>query len=277
MVGRQVESSRLARAMRVARADGSACVLLVGEAGVGKTRLLTETASAARAAGMAVFVGRAAIASPTPFGVIAEALRSWQRDHPMAAVGMPLDRGLGLILPEWPQPAAEPGLSAPQVRLLAFEGVVRLVHRAASDHNGALVVLDDLHAADPESIETTRYLASASVVGVCIVGGLRPWEGTLADGLVRGLGRDGVADVLDVESLDANSAAELVHSLTSAMPPPEFVDEIMSRTDGVPLLIEEIVAAHLRAGSVGVAEGAIVWRGEAVAVPRTVREMVSAR
>jgi DNA-binding NarL/FixJ family response regulator/tetratricopeptide (TPR) repeat protein len=276
VIGRGGEWARLAAAMGGARDGRAACVLLVGEGGVGKTRLLSEAARSARSEGMAVFVGRAAIASPTPFGVIAEALRSWQRDHPLPGA-TPLDHGLRLVLPEWAPPGPEPDLSEQQLRLLALEGILQLIRVVAAANRGALVVLDDLHAADPESVEAARYLATAANEGVCVVAGLRPWERTLADELMQGLSRDGVADVIEVEPLDATGVAELVESITTAPPPPEFVDEIMSRTDGVPLLVEEIVAAHLRAGSVGVAEGVMVWRGDAVAVPRTVREMVTAR
>ncbi|HWB67059.1 MAG TPA: AAA family ATPase [Mycobacteriales bacterium] len=277
LIGRDAESMRLAAAIRAAQDGRSACVLLVGEAGVGKTRLLTETATSARSAGMAVFVGRAAIASPTPFGVIAEALRSWHRKVPLRTATSPLARGLQLVIPEWAPTGAEPGLSEPQLRLLAFEGVVQLLRDAASSHAGVLVVLDDLHAADPESVETARYLAAAAVDGVCVIAGMRRWEGRLADELVRGLSRDEGAELIEVEPLDPPAVAQLVQALTGAAPPADFVGEIITRTDGLPLLVEEIVSAHLRAGSIDITNQALVWRGDAVAVPRTVREMVSAR
>jgi DNA-binding CsgD family transcriptional regulator/tetratricopeptide (TPR) repeat protein len=280
LVGRTDESRRLAAAADAARAGEAACWVVVGEGGVGKTRLLTEIVGHARAQGLAVLVGRAAVASPVPFGVIAEALRSWQRGQTGAAGAVeptPFDRGLQLVLPERSGAATEHGLSDAQLRLLALEGVVELVRQIAANGSGAMVVLDDVHAADPESVEVARYLATAAVPGVALLIGMRPEESALADELLRCLAADGVAEIVDVAPLDGAAVEQLVSALAGAPAPPEFLDEIMARTDGVPLLVEEVVAAHVRAGSVSVDDGVLVWRGDAVAVPRTVREMVSAR
>jgi predicted ATPase len=73
----------------------------------------------------------------------------------------PLDRGLRLVLPERPGATDDSDLSAAQLRLLALEGIVRLVRDIAAKNGGAVVLLDDLHAADPESLEAIRYLARA--------------------------------------------------------------------------------------------------------------------
>ena len=83
----------------------------------------------------------------------------------------PFDAGLRLVLPEWPGDiAAEPTLSDGQMRLLALEGVVKLVQDIAAAGRGAVMLLDDLHAADPESLEAIRYLATAARERVLIVG-----------------------------------------------------------------------------------------------------------
>src|SRR5215475_15596061 len=104
-VGREAESDMLARALDGARAGGPGCTLLVGEGGVGKSRLLQEAAAAARQAGMGVAPGRAAISAPAPFSLVAEALRSWLRAHPRPPTRSAFDRGLRMILPEWESPS----------------------------------------------------------------------------------------------------------------------------------------------------------------------------
>src|SRR5258708_24796325 len=122
-VGREAETDILARAMAGARAGRSGCTLLVGEGGVGKSRLLRDVAAAARRDGIAVAAGRAAISAPAPFSLIAEALRSWLRAHPMAPMRSPFDHGLRLVLPEWEAPVGERSdLSGGQLRLLALQG-----------------------------------------------------------------------------------------------------------------------------------------------------------
>ena len=74
------------------------------------------------------------------------------------------------------------------------------------------------------------------------------------------------------------AVGELVTSLLGAAAPDELVADVAARTDGVPFLVEEVVDAHVRAGSVDMTGGAARWRGGGtVLVPRSVRGMVEAR
>ena len=277
VVGRAVELDLLLRAVRGTRDGASTCVFLHGEGGVGKTRLLAEVVDASRQQGLAVLTARAPITTPVAFSMVAEALRSWLRGHTEPECG-PFDRGLRLVLPEWNASAdLTSDLSAAQLRLLALEGIVHLVRDIASANDGVIVVLDDVHAADAESLEAIRYLANARVDGVAIFGALRSGEAAVPDELVRALDRAGIAVVIDVNALDGRAVNELVAALLDADPPDELVADIVARTDGIPLLVEEVLDAHLRAGSVEVVHDATVWRGGATAVPKTIRGMVEAR
>jgi DNA-binding CsgD family transcriptional regulator/tetratricopeptide (TPR) repeat protein len=252
---------------------------VLGEGGVGKTRLLTEAAAEANRLGLAVLTGRSGVAGPSAFGVLAEALRSWLRAHRTdPRPPSPLDRGLRMVVPEWPgDDLGAPGLSDSQLRLLALEGVVQLVRDIATTRGGALLVLDDLHAADPESLEAIRYLAAAALPGVLIVGALRSQEAALPEEVMRALDRDGDAELWDVEPLDRRGVADLLGALLDAEPPDPLVAEVLERTDGVPLLVEEVLDAHLRAGSIDVDDRGIHWRGATKVVPPTVVAMVERR
>src|SRR2546425_322503 len=236
VVGREVELDQLVRAVHETRAGGSSCAFLVGEGGVGKTRLLAEVAAESRQLGLVVMSGRSPVATPVAFSVLAEALRSWLRANDGDRAMPPFDAGLQLVLPEWPGATTQGGLSDAQLRLLALEGVVRLVQGIAASSRGAVVLLDDLHAADPDSIEAIRYLAAAAAGSVLIVGALRSREGTLPEKVVRSLQRDGIADVFDLEALGRREVTELLGALLDAEPPRELVDDVVARTDGVPLL-----------------------------------------
>ena len=188
----------------------------------------------------------------------------------------PFDLGLRLVLPEWEAPGSEEsGLAAGQLRLLALEGTVRVLRQVAS--RGAMLVLDDLHAADPDSLEAIRYVASARVDGLAVVAALRPAESALADELVRALRGDDAAAVIELEPLGQRAVGDLVAHLLDAAPPAELVADVLARTDGVPLFVEEVVDAHLRAKSVVVEAGLAHWRGGPVMLPRSVRGMVTAR
>src|SRR5690242_12048250 len=270
-VGREAENAILARALDAARAGQPGCTLLAGEGGVGKSRLLHEAAAAGRQGGLGVAAARAAISAPAPFSLVAEALRSWLRGHPHAPMGSAFDRGLRLILPEWETPAGgEAGLDGGQLRLLAMEATVRLLRDIAGPGPGAagpgpgmVLLLDDLHAADPDSLETIRYLAAARIGGLAIMAALRPAESALADELVRALRGDDAATVVDIEALGQRATGDLVRHLLGAAPPGE--------------LVAEVVDAHLRGGSVVLDGGEARWRGGPLALPRSVRGMVAAR
>jgi ATP/maltotriose-dependent transcriptional regulator MalT len=278
VVGREFEIDHLLRAVHESRAGGSSCVFLVGEGGVGKTRLLAEVAAESRQLGLAVLAGRSPVTTPVAFSVVAEALRSWLRAHRIETTMAPYDAGLRLVLPEWPSDGASAtSLSEAQLRLLALEGVVRLTREIAATDSAAVLLLDDLHGADHDSLEAIRYLAAASIERVLIVGALRSREATLPEQVVRALQRDAVADVFELEPLGRRQVTDLLGALLDGEPPPELVADVVARTDGVPLLVEEVLDAHLRSGSIDVGERGVQWRGGTTGVPRTICDMVQVR
>ena len=278
VAGREAELEQLTLAVHEARAGRPSCTLIAGEGGAGKTRLLGEATAAARRLGLGVATGRAPVSLPVPFSVVSEALRSWSRGHPLAPVRSPFDHGLRLILPEWETPpGAAADLTAAQLRLLALEAVGLVLRQIVQAGRGALLVLDDLHAADPDSLEVVRYVSAAGIDGLAIVAALRPGESPLADELVRSLRGDPATTVAELDPLDLRAVGEMIADLLSAAVPAEFVADVAARTDGVPLLVEEVVDAHVRAGSVEVAAGQARWRGGTALVPRSVRGMVEAR
>src|SRR5687767_2704129 len=98
LVGRQIERARLEAALERARAGGGSVVLVGGEAGVGKTRLIAELASGSDAV---VLRGAPSHGGSAPYGPVVAALRSHLRAHPggLSDSG-PLRAQLALLLPE---------------------------------------------------------------------------------------------------------------------------------------------------------------------------------
>lgn len=277
VIGREPELDLLHGAVQHARAGRARCLLIQGEGGIGKTRLLSEVAALAEQLGLAVLSGRAPIMNPPAFSVISDALRSWLRTHPLADPLIPFDRGLGLVLPEWPVASTAVELEPGQRRLLALEGVVQLIRAVITTTGGAVLIVDDLHAADPESLESIRYVASAGIDGLTVVGALRSSESGVADGLVRRLRREAVAEVIDVPPLDERAVGDLVAALLDANPPSPLIADILARTDGVPLLVEELVRGHVLAGTVRLDDDGATWRGGAANVPGAIRDLVDTR
>ena len=278
VVGREDELERLSRAVHDVAAGASRSLFLIGEGGVGKTRLLGEVGALARQLGVAVMAGRAPVTTPVAFSVVSEALRSWVRAQPVTAPMPPFDPGLRLMMPEWPVDTdAASGLTDAQLRLLALEGVVRLVQHVAATCGGAVLLFDDLHAADADSLEAIRYLAASRSERVLLVGALRGREVPQVEEMVRALQREEAAEGLDLAPLDRRAVTALLGALLDAVPPSELVDDVVTRTDGVPLLVEEALDAHLRAGSLALDDRGAAWRGGGAVVTRTVRDMVEGR
>ena len=278
VVGREAELDHLMRAVHGARAGQPSFTLVAGDGGVGKSRLLGEAVAAARRLGLGVATGRSPVSAAAPFSVITEALRSWSRGHPLTPTRSPFDQGLRLVLPEWQAPAGTAAdLTAAQLRLLALEGVGLVLRQIVEAGRGALLVLDDLHAADPDSLEVVRYVSAAAIEGLAIIVALRPGESPLAGELARSLRGDPASTLVELDPLDLRAVGELIADLLGAAVPAELIADVAARTDGVPLLVEEVVDAYLRAGSVEVKAGQAHWRGGVTLVPRSVRGMVEAR
>jgi DNA-binding CsgD family transcriptional regulator/tetratricopeptide (TPR) repeat protein len=272
VVGREVEREALQRAVADAAAGQPEAIFLVGESGIGKTRLLGAVIEDARRNGLTVGSARASSNTPIAFGLMAEAFRSALRGRNIERAPLaPFAAGLRLVLPEWPIDAQSTGLSDAQLHLLAVEGLVVLAREIARSE-GMLLALDDLHAADAESLDALYYLVRSRVEGVLVVGATRPGEPEFASNA-----RDQNTQIWELSALDDRELNALVTALLGASPPRELVADVAARTDGVPLLVEEVVEAHVRSGALHVDEKGASWRGGAGAVPANIAEMARAR
>jgi hypothetical protein len=92
---------------------------------------------------------------------------------------------------------------------------------------------------------------------------------------LRSLERRGRAGALDIEPLSRSGATTMIEALLEASPSDEMVTDIMRWTDENPLLIEEVLQAHLTAGTLRLDGHSIEWSGWTRAiVPRTIAEIV---
>jgi DNA-binding CsgD family transcriptional regulator len=225
LVGRDDETGRLLVALEAARAGHGGTVLLAGDAGLGKSRLVRELAGAARRDGCAVLIGRAVASGvPTPFRPFAEALASALRPG-----GLPDDAGLDPFRPALARlvPQVLPGRDAADESLIflgeAVLRLLRLVRPAGAQGPGAgepgqraaqaeacLLVLEDLHWADRETLALVEYVAdNLRAERVLCVGTFRPAEGGEAAELAAKLEARGSADVVTLRRLDNAAMARM--------------------------------------------------------------------
>lgn len=248
-MGREREIAALQDALGRA-ADGSGGVaFLVGEPGVGKSRLAQVAVGGAVDRGLRVLHGRA-VPSPTPvaYRPLAEALCGAVRGGVVAddaAELMPFRSILGWLVPEWRDDDARVDDS---VMALA-EGVLRFL-RVVADRRGSLVVLEDAHWADPETLRIIEYLADnlASERVLCLVT-VRDEGRSPGLQLARTLHARRVSQLLELSRLSSEEVAVMVASCLDADSLPDDVLDLAAHADGVPFLVEELLAAAITSGA----------------------------
>jgi DNA-binding CsgD family transcriptional regulator/tetratricopeptide (TPR) repeat protein len=278
VVGRHEELDLLQAALDEARAGRGRLVLIRGEAGVGKSRLTLQLEAAARSAGMRVLRGRAAASStPVPFRPFAEALLAATRAAgPPGAPELAAYRSvLGVLIPEW----SKEGPLVADRGLLLHEAALRLL-RVLAGTVGALVTLEDLHWADAETLALVEYLADhVATERLLCLATMRSDEPQPAPRLPALLVARRNALVLTLERLsDADVEAMARATLDASSLPDGLGGLLASRAEGVPFLVEEVLASSVASGALVRERG--VWElrtDRAPRVPETFQGMMRER
>ncbi|WP_329462874.1 helix-turn-helix transcriptional regulator [Streptomyces sp. NBC_01431] len=248
-VGRAGELTVLNEALARAEAGEPQALLVGGEAGVGKTRLVEEFTGAACAAGAVIAIGGCVEvgADGLPFAPFSAALRALRRQLPdeLAAAADGQEEELARLLPE----LADAGRHTPREDGTArlFELTVRMLERIAADRT-VVLVLEDLHWADTSTRHLLSYLFRTLRRGRLVV--IATYR---ADDIHR---RHPLRPLLaELERLRSVRRIELArftrgevhHQLTgilAAEPEQRLVDEIFERSDGNAFFVEELVVCR---------------------------------
>jgi hypothetical protein len=246
--GREAEIQALGEALGRIAAGGPAIVLVEGEAGIGKTRLLAQALEDARGRGMQVAAGRAEELERTrPFGVLAAAFGCTRSppDPRRAAIA-------GLLA------AGEQGpitvTSDPGLRFRAVDAFTDLVEELALA--GPVVIgLDDLQWADPSSLLTLGALARRLTdLPVGVIGCLRPSpRAAELDGLAGALEAAGARHLV-LRPLTWEAVTGLVAQAVAAEPGPRLLAEVAGAA-GNPLFVTELLGALAQEGAITTAGG----------------------
>jgi class 3 adenylate cyclase len=289
-IGRSEERSLLRQAVARAIAGGGGVALIAGEAGLGKTRLVDEIATEAKASGMFVVRGHCydmegslpyiPFVEAIEYGLTVttqEAFRSAMGDAgPEIARFVPKVR---VAYPDLPPPLALP---SDQARHYMFESVCDFFERAAAVQP-MLMVLEDLHWADES---TTQLLESvARRVGrapLLVIGTYRDVDLHPGHPFVRGiehLSRLQAVSRITLKRLSASEVSRMLRALSGQEPPERLVRLIFDETEGVPFFVEEVYR-HL-AEEHRLTDGAGKWLPQVeigeVEVPETVRLVLGRR
>jgi DNA-binding SARP family transcriptional activator len=243
---------QLTRDMR----GGAGMILLTGEAGIGKTRLLEEFAARAGGQGAAVlWSGRGAHAKQFVCGMFAVALEGYAESRPAAERNEIAGRypALARFVPSLGT-SGEPGLAHGDCDLDLVPAIVRLLTDLGR-RQPVLVVLNDLHDADPLSLDLVRYLAHLAVQRPwLIVAGVREEEveaGSEFRRMIEATTREGLCLRIDLHCLSRQDCDQLVRAmLPRHRVGDQLVEQIYQRSGGNPLFIGELVREIQQSGEV---------------------------
>ncbi|WP_151484637.1 helix-turn-helix transcriptional regulator [Streptomyces albicerus] len=249
-VGRADELGLLNDALARATAGEPQALLLGGEAGVGKTRLIEEFATAAYREGAVVAIGGCVEigADGLPFAPFSTALRALRRQLPdeLADAAAGQEEELARLLPELGDTSRGRHDEDGMARL--FELTARLLERVAADRT-VVVLLEDLHWADASTRHLLAYLFRTLRSGRLLVVAtyraddihrrhpLRP--------LLAELDRLRTVRRIELGRFSHAEVGRQIAGILASEPDPAQVDEIFARSDGNAFFVEELaVASH---------------------------------
>ncbi len=248
-IGRVEPLERLAAAVARAATGESSAVIVGGEAGVGKTRLVREAAARA-AAGARVLTGACIDLGEggPPFGPMVEVLRTLVREDGAGTIRSyagPAAAELGRLVSELAGPDQGVAVEAPGAPRL-FEVVLGLLERLALDRP-LLLVIEDLHWADGSTRDLLTYLIyQLGPAPVAIVMTFRTDELSRRHPLrpfLAELERSGRAERVDLDRFDRADVAAQLQGILGEPPTPKVLEAVFTRSDGNAFFTEELVAS----------------------------------
>jgi tetratricopeptide (TPR) repeat protein len=246
-VGRENELGLLEAELAEAAAGRGRLITVAGDAGIGKTRLVEE------------FVARAPIPShrvvwgPCPEQPGAPAYWPWQQAIRAYAHGCEagvLATELGSSAPEIARlvPALRehlPALDAPATveseewRFRLFDALATFLRRA-TERTPLVIVLDDLHWADPASLQLLAFLGrELRGMRLFLLGTYRALELEVRPGLIEGLARANRR--VKLRGLDRDHVRQIMQMTSGVAPAPGLVDDVHRITEGNPFFLGELV------------------------------------
>ncbi|MGH7894495.1 MAG: ATP-binding protein, partial [Candidatus Binatia bacterium] len=251
LVGRGPERAKLLHAVEQARSGAGALVLLVGEAGVGKTRLVEEMASEARRTGLRVLIGHCVDQQGAPpylptIEHIEEAARQVPPETLRQALGENAPE-IAKLMPELRLRYADipdaVTLPPEQERRYLLRAVSEFVERAART-TPLVLVFEDLHWADESTLLLVQHMAQRlPQIPVLVLGTYRDAElkpGRPLAAVLPGLLRQRLAEEIVLRRLTEDGVAALLEGRAGSKPPRELVALVYAETEGNPFFVEEV-------------------------------------
>jgi tetratricopeptide (TPR) repeat protein len=286
LIGRRSELLRVGSALEAVAAGASVTLFIVGEPGVGKTRLAAAAAADAKQRSFTVLYGRCEEGLAAPYQPVVEAIRLWLVGCPDVALARLVGEDAAELVCLWPELSSRlplatvPTIPDPETqRWRLFEAVARLVRTLAAERP-LVTVIDDLQWAEPSTLLLLAHLVRRAVPGTAVVATVRRPEGTDdVSALLGDLGSGRSVEALHLQGLEAEDVSELVALHAGAEPPARLSAQLRRHTGGNPFFLAALLTHLDEVACVRSAAGVWVTGAEidAVGVPDGVRGVISRR
>ncbi len=286
-VGRSSEFKQ-AKALWAQAAAGQGQTLLIsGEPGIGKTRLLRELVTHVEVSGGQAFIGEAYEEAGAPYAPFAQILRrTLQRAAQEGVTLSEINLADLLVLapelrPSYPDVPPNPPLKPEAEQQRQFESVVAMLS-AVGERTPTLLAIDDAHWADSGSLALLRHLARRTrrqpVLLVLTYREVELDEARPLNEALLDLDRNRLATRLKLARFSLEETGELLQAIFEEEITPEFLNAIYRETEGNPFFIEEVCKALVEGGKVYFENGRWHRPGmDELAIPQSVRMAIQSR
>jgi ATP/maltotriose-dependent transcriptional regulator MalT len=271
-IGREDELAALLAALERARLGETGAVVIGGEAGVGKSRLVTELARRAAAEDMRVLSGQCVElgAEGLPFAPLVDALRTLARSTPPAALSTllgPARRELSRLLPDLDPDAGDQPAGPPSQPSALLELVLGVVQRLAGAQPLVLII-EDLHWGDQSTLDLLAYLVrvlrDAPVLIVTTYRSDEIHRRHALRPLLTSWDRVRTVRRIELHRFGPDEVAAQLDAIQGSSVPRRLVELIFERSEGNAFLVEEIL-------------GLVHGGGDAMRLPPSLRDVLLTR
>jgi len=289
-VGRAAQLKRLSQRLDEVLNGSGAMIMLRGEPGIGKTRILDEFADQATERGAVVLRGACYDGEwQPPYGPFAEVIAAYAREADGPALVETIGKRAGILariapgLHEKLDGISEPvTLDKEEERFRLFDAVAQFLV-SVSQQAPLVVILDDLHWAERGTVALLNHAARFTGSNpILLIGAYRDAEVGRAHSLssvVTQLSRNPNFEYLRLGGLEKDDLASLLKMIGDQDPPAELVEALNQATEGNPLFCRELLLHLLEEGKI-LREG-IGWSSslniEELGIPEGVRQIIGQR
>lgn len=304
MVGRRSELDRLAHHVRMARGGKGAIVNIIGEAGVGKSRLVAELRRMKGMQGVHFFEGRALnIGQNLSFYPITSIFKAWagvqESDSEQTALDK-LEKSIRRVLPQrsdaiFSLVAVMMGFrlrasSAERLKGIEGEALEKLILKSIADllsqvarRSTLVLIIEDLHWSDTSTLNLlTALFRLVTDHHLLFINVFRPFYRETGERLLAFVSENYPAwhHEIYVQPLDPVQSRLLMHNLLKTSELPDALrEQIFRRSEGNPLFIEEVIRSLIDSGAVLLKNGRFRLTREvaSIVVPGTIKEIIQSR